>query len=460
MTLDPLFRWVSLASGAPVRDARDAFDGEVLLRAFERAIAGECARGERLSGEDAIGALGRRLRHERLRDGTDALRARDETGTKRLVREMYAESLRRRAAAFGLARERETEARFERATPSPSARRRVAAEIVDRSAVTVTSTSESEDDGGSETEAEEETDAVDELDLTDDWLALESPVRPRASPAATTARAGFVTAAEMLRELNLNERSVEREIDVGSRGSAKTLSRTPRPVPKTLRLWKSEPPKERTKKPLKWELIFDEPGARRDAMSFERLFSRVDSRKSSSTSPSRSPPERRVNVSWPGDGSLEENALQLAARRRGLFSSSSSSSRRGSSPERRRSDAGVAACYVPPARPSNKRAIRSALRVLVGPGSAEAQAVDACEYSSVVLLLKGPADVAPRKLRGVYAVATPDALVKIYGGGPEYIEERSIVDCLKYDTVTSTFERLPSSALTPTVAAIALTRTR
>lgn len=460
MTLDPLFRWVSLASGATVRDARDAYDGEALLRAFERAIAGDAARDDRLSGEDAIDALGRRLREENLRDGTEALRARDETGTKRLVREMYAESLRRRAAAFGLARERETEARFERATPSPSAQRRVATEIVDRGAMRATSSSESEVDGDG-TDGENETDAVDELDLTDDWLALESLVRTRASPTSTSARAGFVTAAEMLRELNLNEGSVDSDRSVSSRGGAKAFFRTPRPVPKTLQLWKSEsPPRERTRKPLKWELIFDEPGTLRGAMSAEKSSNRVHARTSSSKSPSPSPPASRVNVSWRGDGSAEENALQLAARRRGLLSSSSPSPRRGSSPERRRSDAGVAACYVPPARPSNKRAIRSALRVLVGPGSAEAQAVDACEYSSVVLLLKGAADVAPRKLRGVYAVATPDALVKIYGGGPEYIEEQSIVDCLKYDTVTSTFERLPSSALMPTVAAITLTRTR
>ena len=196
-----------------------------------------------------------------------------------------------------------------------------------------------------------------------------------------------------------------------------------------------------------------------------------DARLLASTSSSEtSPPSKPIAVSWFGerdDDGDDAASLQRAAQRRGRLASSLSpvARRRASSPERRRSDIGVAACYVPARAPSNKRLIRNALRVLVGPPdrddyAAAVRAIDKCEFPSVVLLLKGSAEVAPRKLRGVYAVVDEDTLKRIHGSGPEYVAGSSVLASLKFDTATMSFAPLASRAITPTVAAISLTRAK
>ena len=443
-----LFAWLRRASGTArvVETPEDCYDGEVLYRAFERAVRGTEDAETEDEEVDFIQKLSGQLTKEGVRDGTAALRARDARGTMRLVREMYAESLRRRISAFAVDRERaggET-ADFARASPRARAKRE------ERVTATTTTRTSGEfeveendfeyfEDG--DADMEEDVDAADELDMTHDWLTLASPSprgsnRDRTSPASSPSpRSAFVSATDMLRELNLNE-------GVRSGREPKTLTRTPPPVPKTLRLWKSESPIDRSRKSLKWEIIFDED----ESKTMRRLVPSSDER---------------------GGGTSTRSRLQVAAERRGRLTWSSERSPRthsASSPERRRSDIGVAPCYVPARAPSNKRIIRSALRSLLGPPDmSEAcaravRAVDSCEHSTIVLLLK---DIVPRKLRGVYAVVAEDALVKIYGSGPEFIEtaeSSSVAELLKYDTVSTTFECLPGNSRTPTVTAITLAR--
>ena len=469
MPNDALFDWLRRTAGADVADASDLYDGKVLLDALARATGAEEARAAR-ADEDSIQILGRQLRRAGVFDGSDALRARDARGTMRVVREIYAESLRRRVAAFAVDAARDEGARFGDATPSPS-RRRDEDEDEDE---------DEEEEGrdllgafeieGDDVDAGAFDEDVDELDLTEDWRALESP-----AAKSTKARvdAGFVKASDMLQELSLNALDEDVCDDFGSdaycRGTraasreTKTLTRTPPPVPKALRLIPSP-----SAKPVKWDVVFDEP---KPSGRVPTWFPGRNARLMASTSSSEtSPPSKPIAVSWFGerdDDGDDAASLQRAAQRRGrLASSLSPVARRGaSSPERRRSDIGVAACYVPARAPSNKRLIRNALRVLVGPPDrdgyvAAVRAIDKCEFPSVVLLLKGSAEVAPRKLRGVYAVVDEDTLKRIHGSGPEYVAGSSVLASLKFDTATMSFAPLASRAITPTVAAISLTRAK
>ncbi|OUS43211.1 hypothetical protein BE221DRAFT_200262 [Ostreococcus tauri] len=103
-----LFAWLRRASGTArvVETPEDCYDGEVLYRAFERAVRGTEDAETEDEEVDFIQKLSGQLTKEGVRDGTAALRARDARGTMRLVREMYAESLRRRISAFAVDRER------------------------------------------------------------------------------------------------------------------------------------------------------------------------------------------------------------------------------------------------------------------------------------------------------------------------------------------------------------------
>ena len=474
MASDALFSWLNASSGVHRRasEARDLYDGEVMYRALARSSP--AARDDDEEDEDYIQKLSRQLRDSGARDDVSALRARDARGTMTVLREVYAESLRRRVAAFTLERERREE--------TPGSRRsegdvekdveeegRDLIETFD--AVEEEEGFDGEDDGWEEEDEGDWVEDVDETDETEDWRALASPASARRENAGGEREESpmrFLRASDMLRELDLNDVDASESLRSPSEGSSrgtsvkKTLTRTPPPVPKTLRLWRSQSPKQR-QKPAGWDVVFDEAKTMGRA---PKWFPGMRRAESMSPSRSRSPPTKPFSVSWMGDDDDDDDDdddgfnLQRAAQRRGQLISMMPSS-----PERRRSDAGVASCYRPPTSPSNKRVIRNALRVLVGPPDREpyvdaVRAIDACEFPSVVILLKGSADVAPYKLRGVYAVVENTTLKKIHGAGPPYLRSDEIVAALKYDTASMSFTTLPSSAITPTVAAISLTRAR
>ncbi len=469
MASDALFSWLNASSGVErrAREAEDLYDGEVMHRALARSSP--AAREEEDEEDfDYIQKLSRQLRDSGARDDVSALRARDARGTMRVLREVYAESLRRRVAAFTLERERREE--------TPGSRRDVEKDVEEEGrdlietfdAVEEEEGFDGEDDGWEEEDEGDWVEDVDETDETEDWRALASPASARRENAGGEREESpmrFLRASDMLRELDLNDVDASESLRSPSEGSSrgtsvkKTLTRTPPPVPKTLRLWRSQSPKQR-QKPAGWDVVFDEAKTMGRA---PKWFPGMRRAESMSPSRSRSPPTKPFSVSWMGDDDDDDDDefnLQRAAQRRGQLISMMPSS-----PERRRSDAGVASCYRPPTSPSNKRVIRNALRVLVGPPDREpyvdaVRAIDACEFPSVVILLKGSADVAPYKLRGVYAVVENTTLKKIHGAGPPYLRSDEVVAALKYDTASMSFTTLPSPAITPTVAAISLTRAR
>ena len=469
MASDALFSWLNASSGVErrAREAEDLYDGEVMHRALARSSP--AAREEEDEEDfDYIQKLSRQLRDSGARDDVSALRARDARGTMRVLREVYAESLRRRVAAFTLERERREE--------TPGSRRDVEKDVEEEGrdlietfdAVEEEEGFDGEDDGWEEEDEGDWVEDVDETDETEDWRALASPASARRENAGGEREESpmrFLRASDMLRELDLNDVDASESLRSPSEGSSrgtsvkKTLTRTPPPVPKTLRLWRSQSPKQR-QKPAGWDVVFDEAKTMGRA---PKWFPGMRRAESMSPSRSRSPPTKPFSVSWMGDDDDDDDDefnLQRAAQRRGQLISMMPSS-----PERRRSDAGVASCYRPPTSPSNKRVIRNALRVLVGPPDRESyvdavRAIDACEFPSVVILLKGSADVAPYKLRGVYAVVENTTLKKIHGAGPPYLRSDEVVAALKYDTASMSFTTLPSPAITPTVAAISLTRAR
>jgi hypothetical protein len=470
MASDALFSWLNASSGVErrAREAEDLYDGEVMHRALARSSP--AAREEEDEEDfDYIQKLSRQLRDSGARDDVSALRARDARGTMRVLREVYAESLRRRVAAFTLERERREE--------TPGSRRDVDKDVEEEGRDLIETYDaveeeeegfDGEDDGWEEEDEGDWVEDVDETDETEDWRALASPASARRENAGGEREESpmrFLRASDMLRELDLNDVDASESLRSPSEGSSrgtsvkKTLTRTPPPVPKTLRLWRSQSPKQR-QKPAGWDVVFDEAKTMGRA---PKWFPGMRRAESMSPSRSRSPPTKPFSVSWMGDDDDDDDDefnLQRAAQRRGQLISMMPSS-----PERRRSDAGVASCYRPPTSPSNKRVIRNALRVLVGPPDREpyvdaVRAIDACEFPSVVILLKGSADVAPYKLRGVYAVVENTTLKKIHGAGPPYLRSDEVVAALKYDTASMSFTTLPSPAITPTVAAISLTRAR
>ena len=469
MASDALFAWLNAASGVDRRatDASDLYDGEMMHRALARSSTREEEAAEDGEG-DFIQKLSRQLRDAGARDDVRALRERDARGTMRVLREVYAESLRRRVAAFTLERERREE--------TPPASRDDAedkdAEGEGRDLIDTFDAAEEDafdgvDDGWDDDDERDWVEEVDETDETADWRELASPAATaRATERDVESPVRFLRASDILRELDVNDVDASESLRSPSEGSShgtpakKTLTRTPPPVPKTLRLWRSQSPTQR-QKPASWDVVFDEPKTTGRVPTWFPGMHRAESTSTSpSTSRSRSPPTKPFAVSWMGAADDDEFNLQRAAQRRGRLTSTMPSS-----PERRRSDAGVVSCYRPPTSPSNKRVIRNALRVLVGPPDREpyvdaVRAIDACEFPSVVILLKGSANVAPYKLRGVYAVVENTTLKKIYGAGPSYLLSSEIVAALKYDTASMSFTTLPSPAITPTVAAISLTRAR
>jgi len=489
MPSNVLLEWLSRLSGITVDDETSPafFDGRAMCLCARVALTGDASRDDDDDDVDWILNLQTELSNEGLESAASlaarCLRERDARGTMRVLREIYAEHLCRRVSAFSLERMEDGEptGRFADATPksSASASRR---SLSGGKSTSVRSEGDEEDSGCAsaprdlmgafeasgwmdENAYETDEDALGELDLTSDWTALEkSPVSKAQSPSGV----GFVRASDMLRELDVNDRAaVPASPSPRSERMKKTLTRTPDAVPKKLSLIKegSSP-----KAPTRWDIVFDEPKATR---SMPKWY--PGSREAPSP---RSRLENRRNdeqvqdvVSWLGERDEAHN-LQRAAERRGRLTSSLSPGSRKLSPERRKSFGGTAACYVPARMPSNKRVVRNALRLLVGPTDSEAYcdvvaAVNACPESSVVILFKGFADIGPRKMRGVYAVEDGSANLKsIYGNGPDVVGPHLIARQFKYDTVSMNFvplsmnvnKKSSNATLAPTVAAISLAK--
>jgi len=491
MPSNVLLEWLSRLSGISVDDETSPafYDGRAMCLCARVALTGDASRGDGGGDDDDdvdwILNLQTELSNEGLESAaslaTRCLRERDARGAMRVLREIYAEHLCRRVQAFSLERTEDGEPtrRFSDATPKSSASRR---SLSEKSTPVRSESGEEEDQGCAsaprdlmgafeasgwmdENCDETDEDALGELDLTSDWTALEkSPVPKVQSPTGV----GFVRASDMLRELDVNDlAAVPASPSPRSERMKKTLTRTPDAVPKKLSLVKE---RSSPRAPTRWDIVFDEPKA---TQSMPKWY--PGSREASSPRP-RS--ENRRNdeqvqdvVSWLGERDERHN-LQRAAERRGRLTSSLSPGSRNLSPERRKSFGGTAACYVPARTPSNKRIIRNALRLLVGPTDSEAYcdvvaAVNACSESSVVILFKGFADVGPRKMRGMYAVEDGSAnLKRIYGNGPDVIGPELIAGQFKYDTVSMNFVPLSldvnrkstNATLAPTVAAISLAR--
>lgn len=492
MPSNVLLEWLSRLSGITVDDETSPafFDGRAMCLCARVALTGDASRDDD-GDEDWILNLETELSNEGLASAaslaTRCLRERDARGAMRVLREIYAEHLCRRVSTFSLERMEDGEPtrRFADATPKSSSAASRRSLSGGRSTPVRSDDDDAEEDSGcastprdlmgafeasgwmDENAYETDEDALGELDLTSDWMALEkSPVSKAQSPGGV----GFVRASDMLRELDVNDRAaVPASPSPRSERMKKTLTRTPDAVPKKLSLVKegSSP-----KAPTRWDIVFDEPKATR---SMPKWY--PGSREASSP---RSRYENRRNeeqvqdvVSWLGERDEAHN-LQRAAERRGRLTSSLSPGSRKLSPERRKSFGGTAACYVPARMPSNKRVIRNALRLLVGPTDSEAYcdvvaAVNACPESSVVILFKGFADIGPRKMRGVYAVEDGTAnLRRIYGNGnaPDVVGPHLIARQFKYDTVSMNFvplsmnvnKKSSSATLAPTVAAISIAK--
>ena len=472
-----LLDWLESLTSARVRDVTELYDGRILTRAVRQV----CDVARRSGDDDEDDEEADDLNLNRLREllleqnmlgahgMVDALIARDEKGAQRLLREVYAEHLSRRVASFTLERS------FEEA--SETARGAAGKDnAVDGD--------DDEDDGNDEDAIEDdviddfcdvdygdwEEDIEDETDLTSDWIALETPEKQPATSTATSPC--FVKASDVLaRAFDACAMSPPGVVAAVREQPPKTPSvrKFPSPVPKKLTLHKTPPKEERRAPPLTWDIVFDEPKS--NASTFPRWVPGASSSSGDAESPPSAPPPRERDdvVSWLGD-KTNCDALRVAAERRGRLTSSSvspkSSTRAylGECERRRRSEGGCVPSYVPTPRPSNKRLVRNALRsvCLAGPINHEAYvaavaAVDACDEPSVVILFKNAANVAPKKMRGVYAVEDETSMRLIHGGGPQRLRASDVATTMKYDTATQDFIVMTSTAITPIVAAISVT---
>jgi len=473
-----LLDWLENVARARVRDVADLYDGRILARAV-RQVTGAARRG----GDDDEHGDDDDLNLNRLREllleqnmpgahgMVDALVARDEKGAQRLLREVYAEHLSRRVASFTLERS------FEEASETTS--RGAAGKDDDED-----DGNDDEDDGNDDDAIEDdgvddfcdvdygdwEEDIEDETDLTSDWVALATPEKQPSTSTPTSPC--FVKASDVLaRAFDACAMSPPGVVAAVREQPPKTPSarKFPSPVPKKLTLHKTPPKEERRAPPLTWDIVFDEPKS--NASTFPRWVSGASSSSGAESPPSAPPPRERDDVvSWLGD-KTNCDALRVAAERRGRLTSSSVSPKSSTSrayigerERRRRSEGGCVPSYVPTPRPSNKRLIRNALRsvCLAGPINHEAYvaavaAVDACDEPSVVILFKGAANVAPKKMRGVYAVEDETSMRLIHGGGPQRLRASDVATTMKYDTATQDFIVMTSTAITPIVAAISVT---
>ena len=322
MASDALFSWLNASSGVErrAREAEDLYDGEVMHRALARSSP--AAREEEDEEDfDYIQKLSRQLRDSGARDDVSALRARDARGTMRVLREVYAESLRRRVAAFTLERERREE------TPGSRRSEGDVEKDVEEEGRDLIETFDAveeeeegfdgEDDGWEEDDEGDWVEDVDETDETEDWRALASPASARRENAGGEREESpmrFLRASDMLRELDLNDVDASESLRSPSEGSSrgtsvkKTLTRTPPPVPKTLRLWRSQSPKQR-QKPAGWDVVFDEAKTMGRA---PKWFPGMRRAESMSPSRSRSPPTKPFSVSWMGDDSILQGRQQEA----------------------------------------------------------------------------------------------------------------------------------------------------
>jgi len=471
-----LLDWLESLTSARVRDVADLYDGRILTRAV-RQVCNVARRSDDDNEEAADDDLNlNRLRELLLEQNmpgahgmVDALVARDEKGTQRLLREVYAEHLSRRVASFTLERS------FEEASETSRGAAGKDDDDVGRD--------DDEDDGNDEHAIEDdviddfcdvdygdwEEDIEDETDLTSDWVALATPEKQPSTSKPTSPC--FVKASDVLAHaFDACAMSLPGVVATVREQPPKTPSarKFPSPVPKKLTLHKTPPKEERRAPPLTWDIVFDEPKS--NASTFPRWVPGASSSSGDAESPPSAPPPRERDdvVAWLGD-KTNCDALRVAAERRGRPSSvspKSSTSRAylGERERRRRSEGGCVPSYVPTPRPSNKRLIRNALRsvCLAGPINHEAYvaavaAVDACDEPSVVILFKGAANVAPKKMRGVYAVEDEMSMRLIHGVGPQRLRASDVATTMKYDTATQDFIIMTSTAITPIVAAISIT---
>ena len=457
-----LYDWLeTIARGdVRVRDATDLFDG----RALERAVC-EITGARRRDDDDDDDGEGDDSNLNRLRElllehnmpgacgMVDALVARDEKGAQRLLREVYAEHLSRRVARFTLERS------FGDASGETSSR--------------VDEVSNDDDDDGDAIDDDEGVilddfcdveddewvdDGEDETDLTADWVALATPEKTsNVTDEARVSSPGFVKASDVLAQ------AFDACVVSPVVAAKKTFIRKhPSPVPKKLTLQKTPPKKPAA--PVTWDIVFDEP---KSTASMPRWVPGASTSDFDVESPPSAPPPRADDdiVTWLGD-KTNSDSLRLAAERRGRLRTSSSVSPKSTSTSehRRRSDGGCVPSYVPAPRPSNKRVIRNALRsvCLAGPINLDAYveaaaAIDACDEPSVVILFKGAAHVAPKKMRGLYAVEDETTLRLIHGSGPRRLLAKDVATTMKYDTATQDFISMANNDITPIVAAISVT---
>ena len=312
-------------------------------------------------------------------------------------------------------------------------------------------------------EEEEEADwveDVDETDETEDWRALASPARgERTRGEREESPMRFLRASDMLRELDLNDVDASESLRSPSEGSSRGTS-----VKKTLdanaaaRAEEALDCGDRSRR--------NRDRNRRAGTSCSMKRRRWDARRSGFRECVGRNRCRRLDLARLRTAVLRVLDGRRRRRRRRIQPPARGAEARTidfddavlSGAKAKRCGRGVVLSSAPTS-PPNKRVIRNALRVLIGPPDREpyvdaVRAIDACEFPSVVILLKGSADVAPYKLRGVYAVVENTALKKIHGAGPPYLRSDEIVAALKYDTASMSFTTLPSPAITPTVAAI------
>ena len=477
MASDALFSWLNASSGVErrAREASDLYDGEVMHRALARSSPAAREEDEEdEEDEDYIQKLSRQLRDSGARDDVRALRARDARGTMMVLREVYAESLRRRVAAFTLERERREE--------TPGSRRsegdvekdveeegRDLIETFDAVEEEEEEGFDGEDDGWEEEEEEADwVEDVDETDETEDWRALASPASARRENAGGEREESpmrFLRASDMLRELDLNDVDASESLRSPSEGSSRGTS-----VKKTLAVERRRPCRRRFDCGDRSRRNRDRNRRAGTSCSMKlKTMGRAPKwfpgmRRAESMSPSRSARLRPkpFSVSWMGDDDDDDDEfnLQRAAQEARTIDFDAVLS----GAKAKRCGRGVVLSSAGVAVEQESHCQRR-FRVLIGPPDREpyvdaVRAIDACEFPSVVILLKGSADVAPYKLRGVYAVVENTTLKKIHGAGPPYLRSDEIVAALKYDTASMSFTTLPSPAITPTVAAISLTRAR
>jgi len=419
------FARVERVEGEDERD--DGMDARAFARAWTRARATREARNARddmHEGESEFEDVEEEVKRERaFADVLERFRAkRDDDGRRAMViREIYVEHLRRAVRRVGRMAKEKSSANGSSEMESSEMESSEMESSEMRSSDGGASASASDGGGGGESFAKRESrESIEREDVVAESTNGESAMIP---PQTTTTTTTTTTTRRV---------------------ASKPL--TMRPRSKTLKLRRS--PDEEAKS--------NEEGRSSDSCL------RIDSDEESALrSPLADARERAMSSRHRtnGDSREDEERNGRLVTRAALKSTSRA---RFSSNERSPGEEG----RIPTPRTSNKRLVRNALRsvCLAGPMNeaaltAAVAAVDSADEPSVVILLKGAANVAPKKMRGIYAVEgdTTMSLRRIYGGGPERIESADDVEtAMKYDTSTQDFVSLANPDIVPLVAAITL----